>query len=177
MILHTHFLLHLYLITIVLDYLSLINTKSRFERDKVGIIEKEDGRIYCLEKVEEEPQETSLRLPGLLAALDRLYHFRQLTVPCKGFSQRTVSSPSEHGKPLLAVLLQWLTCLTLSNENQVGFCNDSYCAYSDTEIKFKYSELHIDCQLSKRGVIYLFHSRRIHISSKGKLDTWVISTL
>ena len=54
MILHTHFLLHLYLISFFLDYLSLINTKSRFERDKVRKIEKEDGRGDCLAKVEEE---------------------------------------------------------------------------------------------------------------------------
>ena len=54
MILLTHFLLHLYLISIVLGYLSLINTKYRFERDKVSKTEKEGGRGDCLEKVEEE---------------------------------------------------------------------------------------------------------------------------
>ena len=86
MILHAHFLLHLYLISIVLDYLSLINTKSRFKRDKVRKIKKEYTRGYCLAKVEEEALETAPRLPGPRAALDRLYHLRQLTVPCKGFS-------------------------------------------------------------------------------------------
>ena len=106
MILYTHFLLHLYLISIVLDYLSLKNTKSRFERYKVRKTEKEDGRGYCLAKVEEESLETLPRLPGQQAALDMLYHLRQLTVPCKGFSWSTVSSPSEQGKPLLALLLQ-----------------------------------------------------------------------
>ena len=40
MILHTHFLLHLYLIKKKLYYLLLINTKSRFERDKVSKIKK-----------------------------------------------------------------------------------------------------------------------------------------
>ena len=54
MILHTHFLLHLYLVSIFLDYLSLINTKSRFGRDKVSKIEKEDRRGDCLAKSEEE---------------------------------------------------------------------------------------------------------------------------
>ena len=54
MILHTHFLLHLYLISIFLDYPSLINIKFRFEREKVSKIEKEDGRGDCLVKVEEE---------------------------------------------------------------------------------------------------------------------------
>ena len=38
-------------------------------------------------------------------------------------------------------------------------------------------ESHIDRQFSKRGVIYLFHSRKIHISAKGKSDTSVISSL
>ena len=59
----------------------------------------------------------------------------------------------------------------------MGFCRDSYCAYSGTEVRVNSFELHIDCQLSKRGVIYLFNSRKRHISSKGKSDTWVISSL
>ena len=42
------------MISIFLYYISLINKKSIFERDKVSKIEKEDGRGYCLEKVEEE---------------------------------------------------------------------------------------------------------------------------
>ena len=54
MILHTHFLLHLYLISIVMDKLSLINPKYRFERDKVSKTEEEDGIGDCLAKVEEE---------------------------------------------------------------------------------------------------------------------------
>ena len=73
--------------------------------------------------------------------------------------------------------LQWYSCLTLNSEHLVGLRRDSYCAYSDTEVRVNYFELHIDCQLSKRGVIYLFHSRKIHISSKGKSDMWVISSL
>ena len=59
----------------------------------------------------------------------------------------------------------------------MGFRRDSYCAYSDTKVRVNSFELHIDCQLSKRGVIYLFHSIKIHIKSKGKSDTWVISSL
>ena len=54
MILHTHFLMHLYLISIFLYYLSLIITKSRFEKDKVSKIKKEDGRGDCLTTVDEE---------------------------------------------------------------------------------------------------------------------------
>ena len=54
MILHTHFLLHLYLISIFLYYISLVNAKSRFETDKVSKIKKEDRRGDCLAKVDEE---------------------------------------------------------------------------------------------------------------------------
>ena len=54
MILHTHFLLHLYLISIFLYYLSLIITKSRFEKDKVSKTKKEDRRGDFLEKVYKE---------------------------------------------------------------------------------------------------------------------------
>ena len=53
MILHTQFLLHLYLILIFLYYLSLIITKSIFEKDKVSKIKKEDGRGNFLVKVDE----------------------------------------------------------------------------------------------------------------------------
>ena len=41
MILHTHILLYLYLILIFLDYLSLINTKSRIKRDNLEKSKKE----------------------------------------------------------------------------------------------------------------------------------------
>ena len=54
MILHTHFLPHLYLISLFLDYLSLIITKSIFEKDKVSKIKKEDRRGDFLEKVGKE---------------------------------------------------------------------------------------------------------------------------
>ena len=84
---------------------------------------------------------------------------------------QTTENRSWHG------LLHWYSCLTLKSEHLVGFCRDSYCDYSNTEFRVNYFELHIDCQLSKRGVIYLFHSRKIHISSKGKSNTWVISSL
>ena len=59
----------------------------------------------------------------------------------------------------------------------MGFRRDSYCAYSDTEVRVNSYEVYIDCQLSERGVIYLFQSRNIDISAKGKSDTWVISSL
>ena len=34
-----------------------------------------------------------------------------------------------------SVSLQWYSCLAFSSEHLVGFCRDSYCAYSDTEFK------------------------------------------
>ena len=54
MILHTQFLLHLYLISIFLYYLSLIITKYRFEKDKVRKIKKKDRRGDCLTKIDTE---------------------------------------------------------------------------------------------------------------------------
>ena len=59
----------------------------------------------------------------------------------------------------------------------MGLLRDSYCAYSDNKVKVNYFELHIDFKISKRGVIDLFHSRKIQISSEGKSDMWVISSL
>ena len=52
MILHTHYILHLYLISIFVYYLSLIITKSTFEIDKFS--KKKNGRGDCLAKVDEE---------------------------------------------------------------------------------------------------------------------------
>ena len=175
MILHTHLLLHLYLILIVLDYLSLINTKSRFEKDKIAKSKKmteEDTVWKRLRKKLRRPhldyQDCLLLWIGCITFVNWRYlvrEFHRVRYPVC----RTTDNWSWN------VLLQWYSFLTLSTEDLVGFCCDSYCAYSDTEVKFKYFELHIDCQFSKRGVIYLFHSRKIHISSKGKSDTWVIA--
>ena len=53
-ILHTHFLLHLYLIPFLLYYISLIITKSRFEKDRVRKIKKGDGRGEYNTLVDEE---------------------------------------------------------------------------------------------------------------------------
>ena len=54
MILHTHVLLHLYIIPFFLYYPLLIIKKSRFEKDKVRKIKKEDGRGDYLKKVDGE---------------------------------------------------------------------------------------------------------------------------
>ena len=74
MILHTHFLLHLYLISFFWYYLSLIITKSRFEKDKVSKIKKEDGRGDFLAKVDEEDLGDFTLTPGPRTVLVRLYH-------------------------------------------------------------------------------------------------------
>ena len=54
MILHTLFLLHLYIISFYLYYPSLIITKPRFEKDKVRKIKKEYERGDYLTKVDKE---------------------------------------------------------------------------------------------------------------------------
>ena len=54
MILHTHVLLHLYIISFYLHYLLLIIKKSRFEKDKVSKIKKEYEKGDCLTKVDKE---------------------------------------------------------------------------------------------------------------------------
>ena len=54
MIIYTHFLLHLYLISIFLYDLLLIITKSRFEKYKVNKVKKEDRIRDCLANVDEE---------------------------------------------------------------------------------------------------------------------------
>ena len=53
-ILHTHVLLYLYLIPFFWYYLLLIITKSRFEKDTVRKIKKEERRGDFLTKVDEE---------------------------------------------------------------------------------------------------------------------------
>ena len=35
------------------------------------------------------------------------------------------------------MLFQWYICLSLNSEHLVGFCRESYCAYSDTEVRVK----------------------------------------
>ena len=102
---------------------------------------------------------------------------RQLTVPCKGFSMCTVSSPSDNLELFLLCVVAVVQLFDPISEHLVGFCCDSNCAYSDTKVKVNYFELHIDFQLSKRSVIYLFCSRKIHTSSEVKSDTLVISSL
>ena len=61
------------------------------------------------------------------------------------------------------VFSQWYSCLTLNSEHLVGFRRNYYCAYSDTEVRVNYFELHIDSKFTKRGVIYLFLSILIQL--------------
>ena len=64
MILHTHIVLHLFLISIFSDFFSLINTKSRIEIDSLAKTKRRLKR-RLFDKVEEEAQETSLGMQGL----------------------------------------------------------------------------------------------------------------
>ena len=59
----------------------------------------------------------------------------------------------------------------------MGILRDSYCAYSDTDVRVNSFELHIDCQLFERSDIYFVPSIKRHIPSKGKSNTRVISSL
>ena len=85
MILHTQFLLHLYLISIFLDYLSLRNAKPRIKRDNLAKSKKETEEDTVWKRFRKK-----LRIPHLD------YHERELLwigfitcvsrrQPCKGF--------------------------------------------------------------------------------------------
>ena len=132
MILHTHFLLHLYLISIFLYYLSLIITKSRFERDKVSKIKnktKEDTVWRRLTKKLGRPrvdsQDHKLFWLGCTTQSTNLVRdFHSVRYPVR----RTTENRS------WCVLSQWYSYLTLNSENLVGFCRYSCCAYSDTAL-------------------------------------------
>ena len=60
MILHAHFLLHLYLISIFSDYLSLINTKSIIERDNLERSKKETEEETVWQRLKK-----NIRIPRL----------------------------------------------------------------------------------------------------------------
>ena len=53
-ILHTHFLLHLYIIPFLLYYIPLVIKKSRFETNIVSKLKKVDGRGDCNTLFDEE---------------------------------------------------------------------------------------------------------------------------
>ena len=59
----------------------------------------------------------------------------------------------------------------------MGIRQDSYCAYSDTDIRVNSFELHIDFQLFKRSDINIVPSRKRHGPTNGKSNTRLISSL
>ena len=59
----------------------------------------------------------------------------------------------------------------------MGIRRDSYCPYSDTDVRVNSFELHIDCQLFKSSDINIVPSRKRHSPSNGKSNTRVISLL
>ena len=59
----------------------------------------------------------------------------------------------------------------------MGILLDSYCDYSDTDVRVNSFELHIDCQLFKLSDINIVPSRKRHSPSKSKSNTRVISLL
>ena len=58
----------------------------------------------------------------------------------------------------------------------MGICRDSYCAYSNTDVRVNYFELHIDFKLFKRSDINIVPSIKRHSPSKGRSNTRVISS-
>ena len=67
--------------------------------------------------------------------------------------------------------------LILNSEHLLGICCDSYCAYSDTDVRVNSFKLHIDFQLFKRSDINIVPSRKRHSPSMGKSNTRLISSL
>ena len=121
MIVQTHFLLQLYLISIFLYYISLINTKSRFERDKVRKFKKkaEEDTIWQrfrkkLRRHRLDYQDRELLWIGFITYVNRRYLVRD------SHSVRyPVRQPTENR--FWYVALQWFSCLTLRSEHIVVF--------------------------------------------------------
>ena len=130
MILHTHSLLHLYLISIFLYYISLINSKSRFKTDKVSKFKK---------KAEEETVWRRLTKKLRRPRVDS-QDYELLGLGCTTQSTNLVGSFHSVRYPVRwttenrswSVSSQWYRFLTLNSEHLVGFFRNYYCAYYDT---------------------------------------------
>ena len=121
MILHTHSLLHLYLISIFLYYISLINSKSRFKTEKVSKFKKkaEEETVWQrLTKNLRRPcvnyQDRELLWLGCTNCVNWRYlvrDFHSVRYPVRRKTENRSCSVS----------LQWYSCLTLNSEHLVGF--------------------------------------------------------
>ena len=133
-ILHTQIVLHLFAISIFLDYISLINTRFIIEQD---CSEKSKIRLKTrlFVKVKEYMQETSLSLQGPLPVLERLYLSVNRQSPRFGFLSSTVSTPSPNQEPSLVCAVAIFYLFTLSSQHLVFFSR-VFFADSDSGVTF-----------------------------------------
>ena len=131
MIIHTHFLLHLYLISIFLYYLSLINKNPDSKETKLAKSKKktEEDTVWRrltkkLRRPRVDSQDRKLLWLGCTTQSTNLVrYFHSVRYPVR----RTTENRS------WSVLSKCYSCFTLNSEHLVGFFQDFYCAYSDTE--------------------------------------------
>ena len=135
MILHTHFLLHLYPTSFFLYYLLLIiknpdSKETKLEKSKKKTEEDTVWRrlMKKLRRPHIDYQDRGLLWLGYTTQSTNLVRdFHSVRYPVR----RTTENRS------WSVLSQWYICLTLNSEHLVGFRRDSYCAYSDTDVRVK----------------------------------------
>ena len=135
MILHTHFLLHLYSISIFLYYLSLINPNPNSKETKLEKSKKKTEEDTFWQRLTEkirrprlDYQDCELLWLGCTTCVNRRY-------PVRDFHSVRYPVCQTTEKRSWFVLSQWYSCFTLNSEHLVGFRRDSYCAYSDTDVR------------------------------------------
>ena len=109
-----------------MDYLSLINKKSRLNETKLEKSKKktEEETVWKrlrnkLRKPLLDYQEHELLRIGFITCINRQYLVRE----SHSVRYPTLQKIDNHS---WSVLLQWLICLTLSSEDLVGFCCNSF---------------------------------------------------
>ena len=132
-ILHTHIVLHLFVISNSSDCISLINIILRIEQD-CSAKSKSRLKRRLFGKFEEDAQETSMSLQGPFTTLDRLYLRVNRRSPHFGFLQSTVSSLSPNQEPSLVCVVVIVQILTLISQHLVCFSRISF-ADSDSGVK------------------------------------------
>ena len=121
-ILHTHIVLHLFVISNFSDCISLINTIKQDCKEK----SKRRLKRRLFGKVEEDAQETSLSLQGPFTAFYRIYLSVIRRSPRFGFLQSTVSSPSPNQEPSLVCVVVIVQILTLVSDHFACFSHISF---------------------------------------------------
>ena len=103
-ILHTHFILHLYLIRFLLYYISLIIKKYRFEKNRVRKIKKETEEETVIRCFTKKIQETSCLLKRNVSCFGEGSTVQSANL-VQGLSQRMVISPSRNWEPGLVCVV------------------------------------------------------------------------